>query len=63
MNCDFRRCENVSEVRADREENPQVDRGAGFGEAENYQDRDFLVIACRLEAKSAAEMKFSSGGD
>ena len=31
VNCDFRRCENVGEVCADREENPKVDRGAGFG--------------------------------
>ena len=33
MNCDFRRCENVVEVRADREENLQVNCSAEFGEA------------------------------
>ena len=31
VNCGFRRRESDWEICADREENPQVNRGAGFG--------------------------------
>ena len=41
MNCDFHRCENVGEVRADREENPQVNCSAEFGEAEKLSGEGF----------------------
>ena len=41
VNCDFHRCENVGEVRADREENPQVNCSAEFGEAEKLSGEGF----------------------
>ena len=48
MNCDFRRRENDGEVCADREENPQVNRGAEFGGSGEIIRRGiFWVIAVR----------------